>query len=194
MAEGRMTKGERDDLIRLIKQRERVAKSAAKQRSAAMLAEFETSMSTLHEFNKNEVWAAAMTAATEAAKEANARIDKESARLGIPEEFRPKLHYGWARRGENEYKDRRTELRRVAKAEIETIEKAIMVHIETQSVNAQTEVISNGLATADAIAFLNNMQPVEEIMPALDIELVQQKMIEAARQKKDYSSPYLVED
>jgi len=35
-----MTKGEREDLIRLIKQRERVAKTAAEQRSAAMMAEF----------------------------------------------------------------------------------------------------------------------------------------------------------
>jgi hypothetical protein len=31
MTTGRMTKGERDDLVRLVKQREKVAKSAAEQ-------------------------------------------------------------------------------------------------------------------------------------------------------------------
>lgn len=36
-----MTKCERDDLYRLIRQREKVLKSAAKQRSAAVLADFE---------------------------------------------------------------------------------------------------------------------------------------------------------
>ena len=54
----RMTKAERDDLIRLIKQRERVAKTAAEQRSSAMLVEFEQGISAAHEFATNEVWSA----------------------------------------------------------------------------------------------------------------------------------------
>ena len=42
-----MTKGEREDLIRLIKQRERVAKTAAAARSAAMRAQFEQQVSAV---------------------------------------------------------------------------------------------------------------------------------------------------
>src|SRR6187431_136589 len=95
-----MTKGERDDLIRLIKQRERVAKTAAEQRSAAMLAEFEQGISTLHAFATNEVWQASVTAAHEAAKEACEKIAKEADKLGIPPEFQPRVSFSWLQRGE----------------------------------------------------------------------------------------------
>lgn len=39
-----MTKGEREDLHRLIRQREKVLKSAAKQRSADLLADFDVQL------------------------------------------------------------------------------------------------------------------------------------------------------
>lgn len=145
----RMTKAERDDLVRLVKQRERVAKTAAEQRSAAMLAEFEQQISALHDFNTNDVWKAATDAAVEAAKKANEEIVAEADRLGIPKEFQPKLTFSWARRGENEYRNRRDELRRVAKAEIDALEKIARVQIEAQSVQAQTEIIANGLSSDD---------------------------------------------
>lgn len=100
-----MTKGERDDLCRLVKQREKVAKTAAEQRSAAMLAEFEQQISAQHAFDDNTVWKAAVDAAVEAAKKANESIAAEADKLGIPKEFQPKLQYSWARRGQNEYRD-----------------------------------------------------------------------------------------
>lgn len=83
----KMTKAERDDLVRLVKQRERVAKTAAEQRSAAMLAQFEQQISALHSFNDNDVWKAATEAAIDAAKEANEKIANEADKLGIPKEF-----------------------------------------------------------------------------------------------------------
>ena len=187
-----MTKAERDDLIRLIKQRERVAKTAAGQRSAAMLADFEQNISATHDFATNEVWAAATAAAIEAAKKANEEVAAEAEQLGIPEEFRPKLNFTWARRGENEYRDRRDELRRVARAEIETLEKAARVKIEAESVQAQTEVIRHGLTSEAATAFLERLAPVEELMPALDPQAIQAKLAEAARGRGH--RPYLVDD
>ena len=39
-----MNKSEREDLLRLIRQREKVLKSAARQRSAELLADFENQM------------------------------------------------------------------------------------------------------------------------------------------------------
>ena len=111
--ERRMTKGEHDDLCRLVKQREKVAKTAAEQRSAAMLAEFEQQISALHTFNNNDVWKAAVEAANEAARAANQSIVREADKLGIPKEFQPKLMFSWERRGENEYQVRRNELRKL---------------------------------------------------------------------------------
>ncbi len=180
-APSRMTKGERDDLVRLIKQRERVAKTAAEQRSAAMLAEFEQQISAKHAFATNEVWRAATAAAIDAAKAANEKIRAEANKLGIPPEFQPKLSFSWETRGENEYAQRRDELRRVAKAEIAALESVARVQIESESVRAQTEVIANGLNSAAAIEFLNKLPGIETMMPALDITHIQAKLAERAR-------------
>jgi hypothetical protein len=187
-----MTKAERDDLIRLVKQRERVAKTAATQRSAAMLARFEQEISALHEFDSNDVWKAATDAAIDAAKKANEQVMAEADKLGIPKEFQPKLAFQWQRRGENEYRSRRDELRRVAKAEIDAMEKVAFVQIETQSVAAQTEVIKNGLRSFDAIEFLNTLPAIESMMPALDVSAIQAKLAERARQQPGYRGPYLL--
>lgn len=188
----RMTKGERDDLVRLIKQREKVAKTAAEQRSAAMLAEFERQVSALHDFATDEVWAAAAQAASDAAKKCNEEIAARAKELGIPEEFRPRLTFGWARRGENEYQGRRAELRRVAKAEIETVEGLARVQIEAQSVEAQTQVIASGLTTDAAISFLEKMPAIESLMPPLDVAAIQAKIAESARSRG--ARPYLLSD
>jgi replicative superfamily II helicase len=187
-----MTKGERDDLVRLVKQREKVAKTAAEQRSAAMLAEFEQQISALHAFNDNAVWKAATEAAIEAAKKANEEIMAEATKLGIPEEFQPKLNYHWARRGENEYSTRREELRRVAKAEIDALEKVARVQIESASVSAQTEIIANGLSSEAAIEFLNRLPAIDSMMPALDVTQIQAKLAERARKSGAYSGPRLI--
>lgn len=179
----RMTKGERDDLVRLVKQREKVAKTAAEQRSAAMLAEFEQQISALHDFNTNEVWKAATDAAVEAAREANEKVEAEAERLGIPAEFRPSIKFMWDRRGQAEYGERRTELRRVAKAEIDAIEKVARVQIEASSVRAQTEIIANGLNSEAALNFLNSLPAIESMMPPLDVATIQAKLAERARER-----------
>jgi replicative superfamily II helicase len=188
-----MTKGEREDLIRLIKQREKVAKTAAEQRSAAMLAEFEREVSAVHAFATNEVWRASVEAAQKAAKEAMEKVAAESDRLGIPKEFQPQLGFSWHRRGENEYNERRVELRRVAKAEIDAMEKVARVQIEQASVQAQTEVIANGLSSTAAIDFLKSMPAIDTMMPALDITQIQQKLAERARNLRPYGGPHLIE-
>jgi hypothetical protein len=51
-----MTKHERDDLHRLIRQREKVLKSAAKQRSAEVLADFENQVGQEYSFDQDAVW------------------------------------------------------------------------------------------------------------------------------------------
>ncbi len=194
MDDRRMTKAERDDLVRLVKQRERVAKTAAEQRSAAMLAEFEQSVSDLHPFDRNEVWRAATEAAIEEAKKVNVAIAAEADKLGIPKEFQPRVGITWDRRGEAEYKERREELRRLAKAEIDALEKVARVQIEAQSVQAQTEIIANGLNSEAALAFLNRLPAIENMMPALDITQIQAKLAERARRTGGYHRPYLITD
>ena len=47
-----MTKSEREDLQRLVRQRERALKSAAKQRSAELLAEFENQLAAEYSYRR----------------------------------------------------------------------------------------------------------------------------------------------
>ena len=51
-----MIRSEREDLQRLVRQRERVLKSAAKQRSADLIADFENQMGSEYSFDQDEVW------------------------------------------------------------------------------------------------------------------------------------------
>lgn len=180
----KMTKGERDSLLSLTKQREKVLKTMASQRAAEMLAEFERQISAIYPFAKDETWKAAMAEGERAINEANAKVKARCEELGIPEQFQPSLNIYWASRGENVFKDRCTELRRVAKAEIEAFEKAARSHIEQMSVQAQTEIISSGLESPAAMEFLQNTVAIEKLMPAIDAKRIDAGL---SSQKRTYN-------
>jgi hypothetical protein len=188
-----MTKGEREDLIRLVKQREKVAKTAAEQRSAAMLADFERQVTDLHPFDRDEVWKASVESVIEATRKANEEIAKQSDALGIPQEFQPRVDFHYSARGQATWDMRRIELRRLAKAEIDALEKVARVQIESASVQAQTEIIASGLSSQAALEFLNNLPAVESMMPALDVTAIQAKLADRARRTHGYSGPRLIE-
>jgi hypothetical protein len=88
-----MTKGEREDLQRLIRQREKALKSAAKQRSTELLAEFENQLAARCRFDQDETWAEAVRIAEGEVVKANDRIAARCAELGIPKDFAPSLNF-----------------------------------------------------------------------------------------------------
>lgn len=89
-----MTKGEREDLQRLIRQREKVLKSAAKLRSTELLADFENQMGSIYAFDDVKVWQESTRIAEAEVAKANAKIAAQAAKLGIPGEFAPYLEFG----------------------------------------------------------------------------------------------------
>ena len=97
-----MTKGERDDLLKLIRSREKVLKSAAEQRAAAMLAEFEQQISKIYAWDSDEVWKKALEDANVAIAAAQKIINDRCNELEIPKEFQPTISgFGWYDRGQN---------------------------------------------------------------------------------------------
>jgi hypothetical protein len=94
-----MTKGEREDLQRLIRQREKVLKSHAKQRSAELLADFENQMGQEYAFDQDAVWQKAMEAANREVSKAKKQVAARCRELGIPERFAPSLSLVWLHRG-----------------------------------------------------------------------------------------------
>src|SRR5262245_35972447 len=80
-----MTKGEREDLQRLIRQREKVLKSAAKQRSAELIADFENQMGSEFSFDDDAVWERAAKATKHEVARAQKLIAARCRELGIPD-------------------------------------------------------------------------------------------------------------
>lgn len=168
----KMTRSERADLGQLIRKREKVMKSFAAERAAKMLAEFDAQSAAVYSFDQDEVWAKSTTEAERVVEQANREIAERCNALGIPEEFAPSLNFGWCERGQNAVASRRSELRRMAASRIKAIEAETITKIERLSLQAQTEVIANGLESAAARKFLEDMPTLESLMPSLTVEAV----------------------
>ena len=163
-----ISKSERDDLRRLIHQREKVLKSAAKQRSAELLADFENQMGAEFSFDDDAVWGEAMRAAAVEVERAKRKIAQRCAELGIPERFAPTLRLQWIHRGyDNQVKCRQDELRRMAKAKVEAVEAKAVTEIEMSCLQAQTELAVAGLTSEAARGFLERLPGIETLMPRL---------------------------
>jgi hypothetical protein len=166
-----MTKGEREDLQRLIRQREKVQISAAKQRSADLLADFENQMGSVYRPEDDQIWTEAENEARQEVAKAQRRIAARCRELGIPDGFAPGLSLDWNHRGwNNALEKRRTELRSIAKAQIAALEQKAIVRIQQASVEAQTELALAGLTSEAARAFVAKLPTVESLMPALSYQ------------------------
>jgi hypothetical protein len=163
-----ISKGEREDLQRLIRQREKVLKSAAKQRSAELLADFENQMGSEFSFDQDEVWEKAALEAEAEVRKAQQKVKLRCRELGIPEQFAPSLDINWSVRGYgNAVEKRRTELRTMAKTEIEAMERKAITEIELSCLNAQEKLAISGLTSDAALAFIEALPGVDTLMPAL---------------------------
>jgi len=169
-----MTKGERDQLLQLVKKREKVMKVKAQERSAILLAEFDAQSAKIHHWDDDPTWAEVKAETDRAIEKAQIAIAARCSELGIPAEFAPGLQMFWHGRGHNGVAERRTELRRAAKSKVEAIEKEALSKIEQFSLEAQTQIIAHGLESEAAKLFLEQMPALEALMPPLDIEPIQQ--------------------
>jgi hypothetical protein len=131
-----MTSGERQSLLGLVRQRERVAKADAGEYAATLMVDFESKLAAVCYPSDHPAW--------KAAHEAQATIAAACRELGIPKAFAPRVSEGWYSRGENASSERRAELRRVAKAEIEARVKKAHAAITRSSVMAQERIITAG--------------------------------------------------
>ena len=181
-----ITKGEREDLQRLIRQRERVLKSAAKQRSAELVADFENQMGSEFSFDDDAVWAKAKEQAHAEIRRAKQRIAARCRELGIPDRFAPTLHLTWLNRGyDNAVAQRRAELRRIAQTKIAAIEQKAATEIELSCLEAQTQLAVAGLTSEVARAFVDRLPGIEALMPRLTFFAVTRLGRPTARRSAD---------
>src|SRR5262245_46562582 len=176
MTTEQMTKGEREDLQRLVRQREKVLTSAAKQRSAELLADFENQMGATYFAEDDEVWGKVTEAAQQVVAKAREQVASRCRELGIPDQFAPTLTLDWRHRGYgNRLKERRDELRIMAETRIEAIERKAITDIQLSCLKAQEQIAVAGLTTEAAKRFIAALPSIETLMPALSFEQVADK-------------------
>jgi hypothetical protein len=163
-----MSKTEREDLHRLVRQRERVLKSAARQRSAELIADFENQMGQEYAFDQDEVWERAVKSVEPVLRKAQEQIALRCRELGIPDRFAPGLELDWRHRGyDNLIEKRRRELRRMAETRIAAIEQKAITQIEMGCLEAQTALAVAGLTSDRAREFIAKLPKIEALMPLL---------------------------
>jgi hypothetical protein len=163
-----MTKCEREDLQRLIRQREKVLKSAATQRSADLIADFENQMGQEYSFDQDAVWSEATKIAGAAVAKAQEQIKARCREIGIPDRFAPSISLEWHHRGYgNVLKSRPEELRKMAVTAIAAQEQKAKVQIELSCLEAQTDLAVSGLTSDAARGFIEALPSIDDLMPLL---------------------------
>jgi hypothetical protein len=171
-----LSNAERERLLKVARLRERVAKAAAAERSAQLMADFEQQLASIYSFDNNEVWAIAMKTANDACDAASKAVNEECEQLGIPKRFRPGITGpGWYGRGENAVRERRVELRRVAATRIAAIEKSARKEIERISSQVQIELLAHGMSEL-ALKLLDKMPKVEAMMLPLQVDEIENSL------------------
>ena len=161
----RMNRSDRDDLLQICRMRARVAKADAAAVAAQRKADFAAQLAATYSFDQDAVWKQAQAAADEATEKAREEIARRCRELGIPRSFAPTLGLHWYDRGENASAKRRAELTRVAHTKIDQLEKKARLEIERASVDVQTRLVADGLASAEGRAFLEAMPTADQLMP-----------------------------
>ena len=177
-----ITKAEKADLLRIARLREKVAKNAAGQRSAELMADFEAQLATEYHFDQDKVWRAAKDIADHAVAEANAMVANRCEQLGIPRRFAPSLlsHY-WLSQGSNATKEQKNALRKIAQSRIVAMEKSAVARIDAASAAIQTELLANGMSDT-AQQLLDSMPTAERLLPRLLIGDVETLLLASKRE------------
>lgn len=163
-----MTKAERTTLVRLVRQRARIAKASIEGRQADILAALEAELATEYAFD-DEAWAQVTAEAKQAIEVADGAIARRCAELGIRPEFRPRLHLGWHQRGGNAVAERRAELRKLAAAKLAALAAKARVAVDMDALERETALVAGALTSAEAKAFLEAMPTIEALMPPLAV-------------------------
>jgi hypothetical protein len=182
-----MTKPEREALAKLIRQRERLAKTSAAERSAVLMADFEQQADRMYAYDEDQVWRAAVLTAKEEVAKASTRIEDRCRELGIPQPFAPTLSVVWHQQRASVGAER-AKMRQVAKRRIEQIEATARAAIERASVAAQESLLVGGLTTDAARMFAESLPVVEELMPRLEMADLQQMLIEQRPLNRGFGS------
>ena len=164
-----MTKSERTELSRLMRDRAKVAKDEIESHAGRVLVNIEAQLAATYP-EDHAAWADITEHARRVIAEADTQIAQRCRELGIPERFRPSINYSWYNRGENAMKDRRAELRKVAQTELVARVKAAKNTIDRRAVDLRTQLAAGMLESSQAKDFLNAMPSIDDLVPPITLD------------------------
>jgi DNA replicative helicase MCM subunit Mcm2 (Cdc46/Mcm family) len=162
-----MTSAERTELSKLVRMSAAVAKADAEAHGKAVLADAEAKLAAEYK-REDEAWADIVETAEKQIADADATIAAVCRERGIPENFRPGIHLGWYSRGENAFKERRGEIRRVVQAEVAARVTEAKVEIDRQAVQLATRITQAGLTSEEAQKFIAEMPTPAQLFRPLE--------------------------
>jgi len=168
----RMSSAERSELAKLVRLRSRVAKNEVMATIGTKMARFESHLAAQYD-KYDEHWAELSKEADAKVKQLDAELAKRCQQLGIPDRFRPELDISWYHRGENATKQRREELIRVAKSELEAQALRAKSLIERKEVELIGKIVEEGMDSENAKAFLEAMPTADQLMPELTLSKIE---------------------
>jgi hypothetical protein len=181
-----MTVNERGELAKLLRLRAKVAKDNLRARGAEQTALVERQLCARYSAGA-VAWRDVAAAADVAVKAADAQIAERCRALGIPAEFRPGLSIGWYSRGENGEAKRRTELRMLARAEIEARVKRAHVEVDRATSALTTQLIAGAIVSADGRAFLDALPTIDQLLPAPSVAEIERISASAPKPYDPYA-------
>lgn len=165
-----MTKADRDQLVRLAKNRAKQAEADVDARMAVLYTEVIDQMTAEYEV-QDALWADAVIVAEEATAKANDQIRRKCAELGIPAGQAPQLHSMWSPRGRQfSNRERRAELEKLAKARLAALAKEAKVRINNAALQVEEQLILGGFESDAARAAFELLPSAEELMPRLSLQ------------------------
>lgn len=185
-----LSRTETHDLAMVLKERAKLFRTYVEQQAAERMADFEKKLAAEFSFDDDEIWKAATERAQRVVREAQETVAKRCEELGIPKKFAPQIGLSWISRGENALKERRAELRQVAKRTIEAMAKAAITKIEHQALDLRTQVVSMGLLSPGAQLFLDSLAPVTDMMRALEFGEVEAALESDKRKRIENQKRY----
>jgi hypothetical protein len=165
-----MTRSDRENLSRLIRQQAKLGKTEAAERAAELRADFEKQLDRHYHYDEEPVWAEAHAAAEHAVKQAQASVAQRCVELGIPEQFRPRITMHWYDRGRNALKSERAEMRKVGFAAIAALERRTRTEIDRAALQLETELVSGTLTSDAGHAFLARLPQARRLMAPIDVK------------------------
>jgi hypothetical protein len=171
----RMSKNEREELGRLLRQKARVAKAHVKLRKKDQMADFAEKIAAKYDpvdLGLETAYNEALETGRRMQDQINAGMDARLEELGVAKHFRGRgltVVVMWEGRGENSTASRRVELLRVAQTAADAAEQRAIVAIDTKVLQLEELLTRSQLRSHEANRLLESFPTVESLLPPLDL-------------------------